>query len=75
MHPMVIALIILAVVYIVGLLWAHRYWSKYMNRNRIKLSPEEVQVIVSMLFMWFLFWDGIEVIMKHADRYPDEETE
>jgi len=39
-----------------------------MNKNNINLIPEEVQVIIPMLFLWFFYWDGIEVVMKNADR-------
>jgi len=74
MHPVLIGLIILIVVYLIGFVWSHRYWSRYMNKNNINLCPEEVQIIFSMLFLWFFYWDGIEVIMKHANRYPVEET-
>ena len=68
MHPALIGLIIVAVIYLIGLVWSHHYWSKHMNDNNIVLIPEEVQVIVPMLFGWFFFWDGIAVIMKHANR-------
>lgn len=68
MHPELVGLIILGVVYLTGFIWSHRYWSKHMNENNIKLCPQEIQIIFSMLFLWFFYWDSIGIIMKNADR-------
>ena len=73
MHPVVLTIIIAVVAYIISVFWAHRYWSNYINKNGIDLCPEEAQVLIPMLFMWFFYWDGIEVILKHADRVKNEE--
>lgn len=61
-------LILIFSIYLIGFFWAHHYWSKYMNKNKIKLHAEEVSIIFSMLFLWFFYWDSIEIIMKHAER-------
>ena len=66
--PPVVYISIAIVGYVLSVIWAHSYWSKYMNKNNINLIPEEVQVIIPMLFLWFFYWDGIEVVMKNADR-------
>ena len=63
MSTSLIGLIVVTAIYLVGLWWTHRYWSNHMNKNNIVLIPEEVSLIVPMIFGWFLFWDGIAVIM------------
>jgi len=72
MHPAFYILIALVIGYAVSVVWVHSYWSNFMNVNNIKLCPEEAQIIIPMLFMWFFYWDGIDVIMRNADRVTDE---
>jgi len=67
-----IYLIIAFVVYVASVFWAHNYWSKHMNENNLDLCAEEAHLIMMMLFAWFFFWDGIEVIMKHANKRKPE---
>ena len=75
MQYLIIGASVLVIIYLVGLFLTHQHWSKYMNENKINLCPEEVQIIVPMLFMWFFYWDGIGVIMNNAAKFKTEETE
>ena len=68
MHPFLIGFLVILSVYLISLIWANLYWSKYLNRKNIKLCQEELSLIRLMLFGWFFFWDGIKIIIKNADR-------
>jgi len=72
MHPAFYIFIAIIIGYAASVGWVHRYWSNFMNVNNIKLCPEEVQIIIPMLLLWFFYWDGIAVIMRNADRVINE---
>lgn len=68
MSSTIVLLLSLLTAYVVGYVLSYRYWNKHMNDNNIALSSEEAGLVLLMMFLYFFFWDGIEVIMKHAKR-------